>query len=185
MPDVAIALLGALIGAAAGLGGGAVAALASLRASQIAARAPLAAKIHVTSKRIVKLRTAIGTPDYDEHRVAFEEAWNDLASHQKILCPSTRIEDVLSLLREVARHDPSDEEEANAEVALAGEALGRVADMIAAHSKHLLRVVAIHEERRILSSWVDDESSEQSSLFRDTLRKIRDGRDRESAQGRP
>ena len=85
MGGAEIALLGALIGAVGGLAGGAFAAVASLRASQIAARAPLAEKIHTVTSRIVKLRASLDTEDENENRMGFEVAWNDLAVHAKIL----------------------------------------------------------------------------------------------------
>ena len=97
------ALLGALIGAVGGLAGGAFAALASLRSSQIAARAPLAEKIHTVAAGIAKLQASLGTGDENQNRMGFEVAWNDLATHAKILCPSRRIEEILGLILAMQR----------------------------------------------------------------------------------
>jgi hypothetical protein len=91
MSGAGAALLGALIGAAGGLAGGVFAALASLRASQIAARAPFPEKIHTIATRIVKLRASIDTGEQNKNRMEFNVAWNDLAAHTTIFALVDRL----------------------------------------------------------------------------------------------
>ncbi len=86
MSPVTAALLGALIGALAGLAGGAFAAIAAIRSSQIAARAPLADKIHEIAMVAIKLRVASTPDERNQWLIKFETAWNDFTIHQRILC---------------------------------------------------------------------------------------------------
>jgi hypothetical protein len=57
-------IVGALIGAGAGLAGGGFAALASLRASQLAARAPLASVLQTIANMIIWMNVTKGTDEY-------------------------------------------------------------------------------------------------------------------------
>jgi len=156
---VSAALLGALIGAVAGLAGGALAAIASLRASQVAARAPLAPKLHNIAAELIRLAPAIGQADEIGKRHAFELAWNDFAVHQKILCPSRRIESMVSLVRATQRGKASSDETANAHLALAGQVLDKLTRMVGAHSAHLFRFRAALAEDRILEEWLNSDES--------------------------
>jgi Na+/H+-translocating membrane pyrophosphatase len=60
MNESSAILIGAVIGACAGFIGGAIAALAAVRSSQLAARLPLAAKIHELNRTFVVLTAASG-----------------------------------------------------------------------------------------------------------------------------
>jgi hypothetical protein len=146
MADSIVVLLAAAVGALAGIGGSAVGALASLRASQLAARVPLAEKIHVLNQTIVHLHAAAGGADYVERLKAFQVAWNDLIVHQKILVPSRR----LQLLHEIVRDAALDPALRPLEFpALAGEALNASTDIVAAYSSHMFRWWARIDERSI------------------------------------
>ena len=159
MNEAYAALFGALIGALAGLAGGGFAALASLRASQVAARAPLGGLLHELTTQLVKARAALGQPDEDRAVADFEQKWAQFAVHQRILCPSRRIEELSNLLRsELQRADLS----ADARLHLAGQAVEKLCRMVGAHSSHLLRACASRNEGRIVATWLE---SEQSNLL--------------------
>ncbi len=159
MSEGAAALLGALIGALAGLAGGALAALASLRASQVTARAPLGGFLHELSVLLVKARAAVGQPDEDRAVADMEQKWNQFAVHQRIICPSDQIEELTNTLRsELKRADIS----LDARLHLSGQVLEKLSRMVGAHSSHMLRCSASRTERRIVSQWLD---SEQSNLL--------------------
>lgn len=146
MTETIAALLGATIGALAGIAGSGVAALASLRSSQLAARVPLAQKIHELSTKVVQLNAAVGTQEYGDRLKDFLVVWNDLIIHQKILVPSKR----LHLLHEIVRDaavDPTLGQ--HGFPSLAGEALNASTDIIAAYSEHMLRWRARSAERSI------------------------------------
>jgi hypothetical protein len=141
-----VALIGAGVGALAGIGGSVVGALASLRASQLAARIPLAEKIHQLSQAVVKLTVATGKPDYSDRMADFQIAWNDLIVHEKILAPSRH----LHLLAELVRDAAIDRSLAPGVFpTLAGEALNASTDIIAAYSGHMFRWRAWLEARQI------------------------------------
>ena len=147
MTDTLVAaLIGAAIGAVAGIGGSAVGALASLRASQLAARIPLAQKIHELGGTVVRLNAAVGKPDYNDRLKDFQATWNDLIVHQKILAPSRRLHLLNELVRDAAI-DPSLGQFGFP--ALAGEALNASTDIIAAYSQHMFRWWAWLSARRI------------------------------------
>ena len=88
MDEAVAALIGAAIGAVAGIAGGGFAALSALRASQVAARAELAPKLHELAAAVISLRGAIGTGTEMKARRDIELAWNDFSVHQRVLCPS-------------------------------------------------------------------------------------------------
>lgn len=100
MTEGAAAILGALVGAAAGLAGGGFTALASLRASQLAARAPLGPILHEISNTIIAMNATKNTTDYWGPRREFERKWNEFAIQQRIICPSKRIGNLMDLVRE-------------------------------------------------------------------------------------
>ena len=169
MTEVVIGFIGVLIGAGIGLGGAGIAALASVRASQLAARAPLAEKLHKLGVRGAELASALkSSSGVDEAHLALETTWSDIAAHQKILCPSARLARVLNLIWRA--HQPGEGLQEDQMVRLASEASWRAADMIAAHSKHLLRWRATREEARILDHWIDDPDSLWSDHIKDNLR---------------
>jgi hypothetical protein len=144
--SLAAALLGAAIGALAGVGGSAVGALASVRASQLASRVPLAAKIHNLGSSVVRLNASAGAADYEARLKEFMIAWNDLIVHQKILAPSDRLHLLHELVRDAAR-DPTMGRLGFPQ--LAGEALNASTDMIAAYSQHMFRWRAALHARAI------------------------------------
>ena len=115
MNETVAVLVAVAIGAVAGLAGGGFAALASIRASQVAARASLAPKLHELSNAIVSLQGAIrsGAQEEAEAKKNLECVWNDFAVHQRILCPSQALER-LAYARAAecqADHDPDPGEE--------------------------------------------------------------------------
>ncbi len=159
MTEAQAALTGALIGALAGLAGGAFAAISSIKASQVSARAPLADLLHGLTNNLVSAYAALGSPEADQAVTLFELQWNRFAMHQRILCPSVRIEALSSIVRsELEREDLSEE----AKIHLAGQILEKVARMVGAHSTHLTRWRARLSERKILREWL---SAEQSQLL--------------------
>ena len=168
MTDIDPTLLGVLIGAFAGIGGAGVAALASVRASQLAARAPLAEKLQRLVVAGTKLTAALELRSgATEARLALEEIWSDFSIHQKILCPSVRLAQVLGLILKAHRSGPGLEED---EIGvLAAEGGRHAAAMIAAHSRHLLRWRATREEARILAEWIEDPDSLLSNPVRGAL----------------
>ena len=136
MNEVSAVLLAALVGALAGLGGGGLAALASLRASQLVARAPLAASLHQLGVRLVLARAALGTSEEDGALRDVELQWNHFAVHQRILCPSERLERLSDVLRtEFSRADLTPD----ARLALAGQIVEKLSRIVGAHSSRLLR----------------------------------------------
>lgn len=121
-------LVGPLIGAIAGLAGGAFAALASIRASQIAARAPLANTLFELAKAHVALGVSmVDKGDVSECRRYFLTIWNQLATQQAILCPSNRIGALLVLMNQI-----SQSEDARHMLLVSGLLQSRIAMMIAA-----------------------------------------------------
>ena len=98
-------ILGALVGAAAGLGGGGFAALASLRPSQLAARAPLGPVLHKIGDTIIGMNATKGTSEYLAPRREFERRWSEFSIQQRILCPSERIANLMKLDRQVGRKE--------------------------------------------------------------------------------
>jgi len=72
MTEATSVILGALVGAVAGLAGGGFAAIASLRASQLAARAPLGSILHEISNALIGMNATRNTPSYWEPRRKFE-----------------------------------------------------------------------------------------------------------------
>lgn len=151
MSEVVAALIGASIGAVAGLAGGGFAALASIRASQIAARAALAPKLHALADAIIRLQGAAGTAEELQRRRDLEGAWNDFGVHQRILCPS-RILEVLSYVLRRAATDRNYTMQAVATVA--GQAQDRAARIVGMHSDHFFRFAARRAERRIVADWL-------------------------------
>lgn len=164
MTEAVAALLGALIGAAGGLAGGSFAALASLRASQTAARAALAPTIHGLACERIRMRVAIGTPEYLEARRDFERRWSELPIQQRILCPSRRVEGLLSLVRATAEDESSPPDDL---LNLAGQALEKVTRMISAYSHHIFAWRARRAEAKILRDWL---ASEESHVLAEAVR---------------
>ena len=176
MNAISAVLLAAAIGALAGMGGASFSALASVRSSQLAARVPLAKKIHALSQAIVKLRAAVGKPDFVVRLKKFNVTWNDLAVHQKILAPSDRIAALNSL---VLRALPDAQTSPDAFVELAGQTLSVISDMIAAHSQHVLRWQALRAERQLLKHWL---ATEKSKVMSEDLRSVIDAMSRGRTQ---
>jgi hypothetical protein len=174
MDQITAVLLAAAIGALAGIAGAAFGALGSVRASQLAARAPLAEKIHGLAQSTIKLRAAIGTPDFASRLNDFNIAWNDFAVHQKLLAPSYRIASINDLVFKAALQAQGNP---NAFVDLAGQALSVVTDMIAAHSTHVLRSQALRAEKRFLNQWLATEKSQvMSNDLREIIKKLAAGK---------
>jgi hypothetical protein len=117
--------------------GGVVAAIAAMRASQVSARAPLAAKIHALGITIDSLRAALeGRGDFDSRMQDFQVAWTDLIVHQKILLASWRM-NLLATLAASAMESP--ELTPDERVSLASKAMNTLTEMAAEHSRHLFR----------------------------------------------
>lgn len=138
--------MAALIGAAGGLVGGAGAALSAIRSSQLAARVPLATKIHELNRAIARLPPAINTPAFKARLIEFNFAWNDFIVHQKILAPSYRI-GVLADLIFHATLDPTLPPKSLAKIT--GDTMNAATEMISAQSRHLFRWRARIAEWRI------------------------------------
>ncbi|MDP2651671.1 MAG: hypothetical protein Q8O94_00865 [bacterium] len=162
-PEVA-ALLGATIGAVTGLTGGGFAALAALRASQLAARAPLGLILSGIANTLIQLRVTEGTTDQLDALREFDRKWSELSIHQRILCPSTRIERLLSLLLATAR---SQKDRPDDLLNLAAQTLEKVTRMVGAHSRHLFRWRASREELKIIRTWL---ASQESQVLSEEVR---------------
>jgi hypothetical protein len=107
MTEAAAVIVGAMVGAMAGLAGGGFAALASLRASQLAARAPLGPVLHEIRNTLTLVKTDApkGTQEYWVPRIEFERRWNEFAIQQRILCPSERIARLGELVLLIGRNE--------------------------------------------------------------------------------
>lgn len=147
-------ILGALVGAAAGLAGGGFAALASLRASQLAARAPLGSVLHEISNALISMNATKGTPEYWEPRREFERRWNEFSIQQRIFCPSERIANLMSLIAAIGRNE-SDPPEAL--LNLAAQTMEKITQMVSAYGNSLFRFRARREEARIIRRWLESE----------------------------
>jgi len=158
-------ILGALVGAVAGLGGGGFAALASLRASQLAARAPLGSVLHEISNALVAMNATKGTNEYWVPRREFERRWSEFSIQQRILCPSERIANLMSLIGAIGRNE-SDPPEAL--MNLAGQTMEKITQMVGAYSNSLFRFRARREEARIIRRWLE---SEPAKLLSEPVRR--------------
>jgi hypothetical protein len=156
MTEATSALLGALIGAAAGLAGGGFAALASLRASQSAARATLGPVLQKIADTIIGMNATKGTNEYRVIRREFERRWSEFAIQQRILCPSERIANLMELVRAVAKNQSEPPE---ALLDLAGQTMEKVTQMLGAHYNHLFRFRARREEAGIVRRWLKSEQA--------------------------
>jgi hypothetical protein len=156
--EAGAALLGALIGAAGGVAGGAFAAYASLRSSQIAARAPLAVALYEMSYAIIGLRDAREVTSGKEHdeylegRERFEGKWNELATQQKVLCPSRRIEALVGLVRHTCLKMP--ERPLAERLTVAGQVMDKITKMVSEHSRSAFCWQATRAEVRIVNEWL-------------------------------
>jgi hypothetical protein len=150
-------IVGGLIGAVAGLAGGGFAALASLRASQLAARTPLGLVLREISNTIISMNVTKGQPEYLKHRRRFERKWHEFVIQQRILCPSERIGNLMALVLQVGRNE-SDPPEAL--LNLAGQTLEKVTQMVSAHSNTLFRFRARRQEARIIQRWLTSKDAE-------------------------
>ncbi len=155
-PEVA-ALLGAVIGGVAGLAGGGFAALAALRASQLASRAPLGLILSGIANTLIQLRVTTGTSDQLDVQREFKQRWSELSIQQRILCPSTKIESLLSLLLATGR---SQKDRPDDLLNLAAQTLEKVTRMVGAHSRHLFRWHAGREEVDIIRDWLASQESQ-------------------------
>ena len=160
MTEGVAALLGALIGATGGIAGGGLAALASLRASQIAARAPLGPILHEMGKAFVRMNVTKDMPEeYFDHRLEFEHKWNEFSIQQRILCPSKTITNLMALVMATARDQTSNSADLSS---LSGQVVEKVTQMVGAYSNRLFRFEARRDEKRIIRSWL--KSPETQSL---------------------
>ncbi|HVN64063.1 MAG TPA: hypothetical protein VMT58_05465 [Candidatus Binataceae bacterium] len=170
MNEAAAVIVGALVGAAAGVAGGGVAAIASLRASQLSARAPLGPILVEIKNTLIQMNVTRGTDEYWQHRKEFEKRWGEFSVQQRILCPSDRIANLMGLVRAIGGNS-SDPPEAL--LNLAGQTMEKITQMVAAHGNFLFRFRARLEEARIIRRWLDSESSKLlSEEVRTQLRKI-------------
>jgi len=165
MTEATSVILGALVGAVAGLAGGGFAAIASLRASQLAARAPLGSILHEISNALIGMNATRNTPSYWEPRRKFERRWQEFSIQQRILCPSERISSLMDLVRAIGRNE-SDPPEAL--LNLAGQTMEKITQMVGAYSNSLFRFRARREEARIIRRWL---ASEQAKLLSEVVRK--------------
>lgn len=154
MTEAAAVIAGALVGAVAGLAGGGFAALASLRASQLAARAPLGRLLHEISNALIGMHATKGTQEYWEPRREFERRGNEFSIQQRILCPSERIANLMELVGAIGRNE-SDPPEAL--LNLAAQTIEKITQMVGAHGNSLFRFRAKREEARIIRRWLESE----------------------------
>ena len=164
MTEAISVIIGAAIGAVAGIAGGGAAALASLRASQLAARAPLGPVLHELSNTIIAMNSTKGTPDYWEPRREFERKWNEFSIQQRILCPSDRISNLMELVRVIGRNENDPPE---ALLNLAAQTLEKITQMVGAYGNSLVRFRARRQEVRVIKRWL---ASEPSNLLNEALR---------------
>jgi len=157
MSEVYAALLGALIGALAGLAGGGLASIASLRASQVAARAPLGQILYEFGACVVKLRGSLDPLEEDTYKRDIELKWNEFAIQQRILCPSERLSVLWELLRSELKRP---EMRGDAAVHLFGQMQEKASRMVGANSSHLFRWQARQSEAEVLSTWLAADQSE-------------------------
>jgi hypothetical protein len=155
------AILGALVGATGGLAGGAFAALASLRASQLAARAPLGLILHDLSNAVIRLNIASNSDERFEATREFQRVWNKFAIQQRILCPSGRIANLMALIDATTKDKASDP---SLLIALAGQAVDKVTQMVGAHSKYFLQSRVRREEERIILRWLASQQARDLNL---------------------
>jgi hypothetical protein len=164
MTEAASAITGALVGAAAGIAGGGFAALASIRASQLAARAPLGLVLHQMGTALISMSVTKGTEQYWEPRREFERKWNEFTIQQRILCPSDRIANLMELVGAIGRNEKDPPESL---LNIAGQTLEKITQMVGAYSNHMFQFRARREEARIIRRWL---ASEQSKIFNDAVR---------------
>jgi hypothetical protein len=157
-------LLGALVGAVAGLAGGGFAALASVRAGQLTARAALGPILQKIADTVVWMNTTKGTEEYLKARREFERGLSEFSIQQRILCPSERIANLMDLVRAIGRNQSDPIE---AVLNLAGQTMEKVTRMVGAHSNHVFRCSAHREEAKIIGDWL---KSEQATLLSEAVR---------------
>jgi len=157
MKEVTAALVGAFIGVIGGVAGGGFAALASLRASQTAARAPVAVTLHEVAKAVVRFRATKGTSEHGEAQRDFQRCWSLLSIQQRILCPSKRIEGLVSLVLAATQDKSADPDQL---LHLSGQALDKISRMVGAHSLYIFRWRARSEETAIIRSWLANPESQ-------------------------
>ena len=165
MSNTGALLLAAGIGALAGLGGGGLAALAVVRASQVTARVMLAPKLHAIAREIISLHGAVATRTADEAeaRGKVSLAWNDFAVHQRILCPSPALELLANLILKTTK----EKGDVAKLLTLAGQAQALSAEILAVYSEHLFRSWARHKEKEIIADWL---AGDASGLASDAIR---------------
>lgn len=156
MSAAVAALIGAAIGAIAGLAGGGFAALAAIRASQVAARVELAPKLHALARALVTLSgvTGTGTASELKARRDMELAWNDFGTHQRILCPSRALPLLALIFRRSAKPEEGERFTTEVLLTLAGQAQERAALITGLYSEHLFRWRARRGERKIIADWL-------------------------------
>ncbi len=154
MTEPAALIVAALVGAAAGPAGGGFAALASIRANQLTARAPLGPVLHEISNALIGMHATKGTQEYWEPRREFERRWSEFSIQQRILCPSERIANLMELVRLIGRNELDPPE---ALLNLAGQTIEKITQMVGAHGNSLFRFWARREEPRIIRRWLESE----------------------------
>ena len=165
MNEAVAALIGAAIGAVAGVAGGGFAALAAIRASQVAARAELAPKLHALGRAIISLRGASGTDDEMKARRDIEVAWNDFGVHQRVLCPSRALEMLAYLIRRTTKEEENFTPKAL--LTMAGQAQDKASRIVGFYSESLFRFRARQKERKLVADWL---AGDAHGLLGDALR---------------
>lgn len=168
-------VLAALIGATGGVAGGVFAALAAVRSGQVAARAPLPAKIQELRLATAELMDSVKAAPLDRARYgtavkSFEIAWSDFSTHQSILVPSRAVTGLSEIVLKAARDRKTDPA---ALTEIAGQSLGAVVRMIGAHSQCLTKFGARWEERHIVSEWLGTKGAQiMSRELREAIREL-------------
>jgi hypothetical protein len=95
---------------------------------------------------VVQLRVTRGTSDYDQAMREFERCWNKFAIQQRILCPSERIESLMSLVRATTQDKTASPDDL---LYLAGQALDKVTKMVGAILS--TSCLGVHADKRRIS----------------------------------
>jgi hypothetical protein len=164
MTEAISVLIGTIVGAVAGVAGGGLAALASLRASQLAARSPLGPVLYQIANTLISMNATKDTADHLKERREFERRWSAFSIQQRILCPSERIANLMELVRAAGINQS---EPPQILLNLASQTLEKVTRMVGAHSDSLFRFRARRQEARIIRDWLD---SKQAKLLSEAVR---------------
>ena len=87
------------------------------------------------------------------------DAWTDLSIHQKILCPSWRLVNVIDLVRRVNQADFDPKLTAMEKLGISASATWCATNMIGAHSSRIFGWRARQEEVGFIDMWINHPDS--------------------------